>query len=44
MDEDISEILPSMAGVGGLGTLHSLGGDKVLKVGLVYAGELDKVV
>jgi hypothetical protein len=43
MDEEI-DTSPSMTGVGGLGTLHSLGGDKVLKVGLRYAGELERVV
>jgi hypothetical protein len=44
MDEDMSEIPPSMMGVGGLGTLYSVGGEKILKVGLGYAGELEKVV
>jgi hypothetical protein len=33
-----------MMGVGGLGALYSVGGEKVLKVGLGYAGELEKVI
>jgi hypothetical protein len=44
MDEDMSEVPPSMVGVGGLGTLYSVGGEKILKAGLGYAGELEKVV
>lgn len=33
-----------MMGVGGLRTLHSVGAEKVLKVGLQYAVELEKVI
>ena len=44
LDGDISEIPSSMMGVGGLGTLYTIGGEKILKVGLGYAGELEKVV
>ena len=40
----MSDIPPSMMGVGGLGALYTIGGEKVLKVGLAYAGELEKVI
>lgn len=43
-DDSISEIPASMMGVGGLGALYSVGGEKILKVGLGYAGELEKVI
>jgi hypothetical protein len=43
-DESMSEIPASMVGVGGLGALYSVGGEKILKVGLGYAGELEKVI
>jgi len=43
-DESISEIPPSMVGIGGLGSLRAVGGEKILKVGLDYAGELEKVI
>lgn len=44
MDGDISEIPQSMKGVGGLGSLCSVGGEKILRVGLGYAEELEKVI
>lgn len=40
----MSEIPASMMGVGGLGALYSVGGEKILKVGLGYANELEKVI
>jgi hypothetical protein len=40
----MSEISASMMGVGGLGSLYSVGGERVLKVGLGYASELEKVI
>jgi hypothetical protein len=40
----MSDIPEYMTSVGGLGTLYSVGGDKVLKVGLDYAAELEKVI
>ena len=43
-DESVSEIPASMMGVGGLGALYNVGGEKILKVGLTYAGELEKVI
>ena len=43
-DESMSEIPSSMIGVGGLGAMYSIGGEKILKVGLGYAGELEKVI
>ena len=43
-DDNISVIPTSMMGVGGLGALYSVGGGKILKVGLGYAGELGKVI
>ena len=43
-DDNMSEIPASMMGVGGLGALYSIGGEKILKVGLGYAGELEKVI
>jgi hypothetical protein len=43
-DDGMSDIPQSMMGVGGLGALYSVGGEKVLKVGLQYAGELEKVI
>ena len=43
-DESMSEIPASMMGVGGLGALYSVGGEKILKFGLGYAGELEKVI
>ena len=33
-----------MLGVGGIGALYSVGGEKILRIGLAYAGELEKVV
>jgi len=44
MDGDISEIPQSMKGIGGLGSLYSVGGEKILRVGLGYAEELEKVI
>ena len=44
MDEDVTDIPPSMMGVGGLGALYTVGGEKILKFGLGYAGELEKVI
>jgi len=43
-DENMSEIPASMVGVGGLGALYTVGGEKILKFGLRYAGELEKVI
>jgi hypothetical protein len=43
-DGSMSEIPASMMGVGGLGALYSVGGEKILKVGLGYANELEKVI
>jgi len=43
-DKNMSEIPASMMGVGGLGSLYSVGGEKILKVGFGYAGELEKVI
>ena len=43
-DENMSEIPTSMMGVGGLGALYAVGGEKILKFGLGYAGELGKVI
>jgi hypothetical protein len=43
-DDDFADLPPSMMGVGGLGALLTVGGEKVLKVGLGYAGELEKVI
>jgi hypothetical protein len=40
----LSYVPETMMGVGGLGALYSVGGEKVLKVGLGYAGELEKVI
>ena len=40
----MSDVPEYMMGVGGLGALYAVGGDKVLKVGLNYAGELEKVI
>ena len=40
----MSEVPASMMGVGGLGALYNVGGEKILKVGLTYAGELEKVI
>jgi hypothetical protein len=44
MDENMSEIPASMMGVGGLAALYTVGGEKTLKFGLGYAGELEKVI
>lgn len=41
MDDEISA---NMVGVGGIGALYSVGGEKILRIGLGYAGELEKVV
>jgi len=38
------EIPPNMVGVGGIGALYSVGGEKILRIGLGYAGELERVV
>jgi hypothetical protein len=43
-DEHMTEIPTSMMGVGGLGALYTFGGEKILKFGLGYAGELEKVI
>jgi hypothetical protein len=40
----MDEIPPNMVGVGGIGALFSVGGEKILRIGLGYAGELEKVV
>jgi len=44
LDEDIDAIPPNMMGVGGIGALYSVGGEKILRIGLGYAGELERVV
>jgi hypothetical protein len=43
-NENMAEIPVSMMAVGGLGTLYTVGGEKILKFGLGYAGELEKVI
>jgi hypothetical protein len=43
-DEAMSDIPEHMMNVGGLGALYSVGGEKVIKYGLDYAGELEKVI
>ena len=40
----MAEIPASMMAVGGLGALYTVGGEKILKFGLGYAGELEKVI
>jgi len=40
----MNEVPPHMLGVGGIGALYSVGGEKILRIGLAYAGELEKVV
>lgn len=43
-DQSAMAIPASMMSVGGLGALFNVGGAKVIKVGLDYAGELEKVI
>jgi len=40
----MSEIPASMISVGGLGSLYTVGAEKILQVGLGYATELEKVI
>jgi len=43
-DEEMVDIPEHMMNVGGLGALYHVGGEKVIKIGLEYAGELEKVI
>jgi hypothetical protein len=40
----MDEVPANMIGVGGIGALYSVGGERILRIGLRYAGELEKVV